>query len=266
MPVSLSGETLLFPCIGDPVAQVKSPFALSQILADRHKNALVIPAHVGAANFAAVIDALGMIRNIAGALITVPHKLAAFRACVAVTDRARFTQSVNVMRRTLEGWFGDATDGEGFLDGIEDKGYQVAGKRALLIGCGGAGSAIALEFLRRGVAELAIHDIDTDRRDEAIRRLAALGLGTVRRGSDDPSGYDLIANASPLGMRPLDPLPVDVSRLTQSQFVACVVTRPEVPRLILEARAKGCLTMTGVEMFEAQAGTLVDFLLSREGT
>lgn len=265
MLADLSGETVLYPCIGDPIAQVKSPRALTQVFADRGCNAIVVPVHVNAVDFYPVINALGVIRNIAGALITVPHKLAAARACPTVTERANFTQSVNVMRRTLEGWFGDATDGQGYLDGIEQKGFHVAGKRALLIGCGGAGTAIALELLRRGVAELAIHDIDTDRRDQSIRRLAELGSGTVRRGTADPVGYDLIANATPLGMRQEDPLPVDVTRLRPEQFVACVVTRPEVPPLIAEAQKNGCMTMTGTEMFEAQAETLVDFLLSQEG-
>lgn len=256
----VSGETLLYPCLGDPIAQVKSPGALTRIFASRGCNALSVPAHVNPSNFKSVVQALAMIQNIAGALVTVPHKLSAFDMCSTLTDRAEFTESVNVMRRTNDGWFGDATDGQGFLDGLEKKRFRASNKRALLVGCGGAGSAIALELLKRGVAELAIYDIDQTRQSQIIATLNKLGLGKVRAGSPDPTGFDLVANATPLGMRFDDPLPVDVVKLKSDQVVACVVTRPEQPPLIEAARSEGCATMTGTEMFEAQAEALADFL------
>lgn len=258
----LSGDTRLFPVLGDPVGQVQSPAALTRLLLARHYNAIVIPIQVAPTSVDAVIDALGQMQNVDGALVTVPHKAAAFPFCASVTERASFAGSVNVMRKAAGGWTGDNTDGAGYVDGLERQGFSVAGRSVLLVGCGGAGSAIAHEVLRRGAARLALHDVDRDRRDQLLARLAAAFPGRPGVGSDDPSGFDLIANATPMGMQPGDPLPVQVARLRREQFVACVVTRPAVPPLIEAARAIGCRTMTGADMFNAQAETLISFLLA----
>ena len=256
-----SGETRLFPVLGDPIAQVRSPGAITRILAARGHDAIVVPMHVAPLELPLLFRSLHQVRNIDGLLVTIPHKRVALSLCRTRTDRAEFVGSVNVARRTENGWHGDNTDGLGYLDGIEREGFVVRAKRALLIGCGGAGTAIALEILHRGAAFLAIHDTDVARRDEVIAKLSEKFSGRVGIGSGDPSGFDLVANATPMGMRHDDPLPIDVSALQPSQFVACVVTKPEIPRLIAEARLRGCRTMTGAAMFDAQAETLVNFLL-----
>lgn len=260
--VALSGETRLFPVIGDPIGQVKSPGSLTAILAERGENAIVVPVHAAASDVGAVLEAFARIRNVGGVLVTIPHKVAVLDLCAEATDRARFAGATNVVRKTDRGWLGDNTDGRGYVDGMLREGFDVAGKSALLVGCGGAGSAIAFELIERGVTTLAIHDKDEERRDHFLARLETRFPGRVRVGGSDPAGFDLVANATPLGMRPGDPLPVDVSRFDAGQFVACVVTKPAVPPLIAAARERGCRTMTGKGMFDAQAGALVDFLLA----
>ena len=141
------------------------------------------------------------------------------------------------------------------------QGYDPAGKRALLVGAGGAGSAIGLALLDAGVAELAIHDADVVRRDALIGRLAKRGKGKVTAGSGDPSGFDLVANATPAGMKPDDALPFDAGKLSPSTFVGCVITQPAVSPIVAAARAKGCATSTGTQMYQALQSTMVDFLL-----
>lgn len=259
-----SGATRLFPVLGDPIAQVQSPAKVTQILANRGRDAIVVPIHVSSPDLPKLFDALSAVRNIDGMLVTVPHKRLAFGLCSARTDRADFVKAVNVVRRSVSGWYGDNTDGHGYLEGIEREGFFVVGRRALLVGCGGAGSAIALEILKRGAAELAIHDVDAARRDEMVVKLAQSFPGKVSIGHADPSGYDLIANATPMGMQIGDPLPVEVRKLQPWQFVACAVTKPEVSPLIAAAQEQGCRTMTGLGMFDAQAETLTDFLLGTE--
>lgn len=266
MAISLSGETRLFPVVGDPIAQVKSPALLSALMAERARDAIVPPVHVTPADLEPVIGAFGKLRNLDGVLVTVPHKIAAFSLCSRVTDRARFAGSVNVMRKTAEGWLGDNTDGQGFVNGIELAGQPVTGKKVLLVGCGGAGSAIALEFMVRGAAQLALHDIDHVRRDRVIDALSRRFPGKVAAGSAHPRGFDIIANATPMGMQPDDPLPVDTAGLSADQFVACVITKPENSPLIEAARQRGCRTMNGLGMFAAQADILADFLLFSDKT
>ncbi|MDT3707393.1 MAG: hypothetical protein ROZ09_11240 [Thiobacillus sp.] len=262
----LSGDTRLFAVVGDPIGQVRSPLALTRRLAARGENAIVVPLHVVPRHLDVALAGLASIRNLGGVLVTVPHKAAALAHCAGVSERARFVGAVNVMRRGAGGWHGDNADGLGYAEGLAAHGFDIAGRSALLVGCGGAGSAVALELLERGAAQVALHDVDVDRRDDLARRLAARFPGRVRVGGRDPSGFDLVANVTPMGMRRDDPLPVDVDRLREEQFVACAITRPEASATIVEARRRGCRTMAGAGMFDGQAEFLADFLLSGQRT
>ena len=133
----------------------------------------------------------------------------------------------------------------------------------LLVGAGGAGSAIAHALVDAGVASLAVHEADAARRATLLRRLATYGHVPARPGSADPTGFDLVVNATPMGMQAGDALPVDVDKLARATFVGDVVTVPEVTPLIAAARARGCATMTGIGMFEAVRDRIVDLLLSK---
>lgn len=143
----LSGETRIFAIIGHPIAQVKAPAGLTRGLAERGRNAVVIPFHVLPEDVDALIAALKPIRNLDGIIATIPHKFAAQSHCDVMSERARILTSANVMRRRGAEWEGDMTDGVGFVLGIRQAGGSPEGKRALLIGAGGAGSAIGLELL-----------------------------------------------------------------------------------------------------------------------
>lgn len=259
----IDGETLFFPIIGHPIGQVKSPASLSGIMAERGFNGMVVPVHVLPEHLAGWLAQAHAMQNCPGIVVTVPHKTPCLEFCARVTARGRASGAVNIMIRDGEGWIGDATDGQGYMDGIAAEGFDVAGKPALLVGTGGAGSAIAYEILARGASELALHDIDTARRDALIARLNQAFPGKARAGDTDPRGFALVANATPLGMRDGDPLPVRTELLTAGQFVADVVTRPAIPPLIAEARARGCATMPGSGMFDAQAVLLAELLMGQ---
>jgi shikimate dehydrogenase len=157
-------------------------------------------------------------------------------------------------------------DGLGFVGAVRAQGFDPAGKRALQVGAGGAGSAIALALVDADVRELALHDEDVVRRDSLILRLNALGKAKVVAGSPDPTGFDLVANATPAGMRVGDPLPVDVSKLAPSTFVGCVITVPAVSPVVEAARKLGCPTSTGTDMYRALQQTMVDFLLAPQAS
>lgn len=261
--MQLNGETQLFPIIGDPIAQVRSPQFLSEILARRGVNALVPPLQVKSADLDATVAVLRSIQNVRGMVVTIPHKVSCLTHCDQVSERAAFVGSVNIIRKTTAGqWVGDNVDGIGYLDGMAKQGGAIQGKRLLLIGVGGAGSAVAFEALRRGASYLAIHDLNIERRDAIIQSLATKFSNQVGIGSPDPNGFDLIANVTPMGMRPSDPYPVEVSQLKSSQFVADAITRPEVSPLVAYARRLGCKTMVGADMFNAEAEILVDFMLA----
>jgi shikimate dehydrogenase len=149
------------------------------------------------------------------------------------------------------------TDGVALVAALRAAGCAPTGRNALVVGVGGAGSAVALALAEAG-ARVAVHDIDPARRDDVVARLAAWRIAV---GSADPAGHDLVVNATPLGMAPGDPLPVDAARITAGAVVADLVTKPAVTPLLAAARERGGQIVTGEDMFAPQAGILADFLL-----
>jgi shikimate dehydrogenase len=258
----LNGATRVHYIVGDPIAQVKSPGDVSRAFAARGLNAMVMPAHVTPAALARWLEGVSVAQNVDGVIVTVPHKFACFALCASASERARFLGAVNTMRRSRDGrWHGDMFDGLGYIAALRDRGFEPAGRKALLVGAGGAGSAIAHALVEAGVASLAIHDGDTARRDALVGRLAGLDSCPVSAGSSDPTGFDLVINASPAGMKEGDPLPVDAERLDAKTFVGCVITAPAVSPLIAAARTRGCGTATGADMFARVRDLMVDFLV-----
>ena len=263
MKVELTGATRLHIIVGDPIQQVKSPGGVTAGFADRGHDGILVPVQVSVEDLGDFLKSADQVKNLDSIVVTVPHKFACFRHCTSATERATFLGAANLMRRRPDGgWHGEMVDGIGFVGAVRAKGYDPKGKRALQIGAGGAGSAIALALVDAGVRELAIHDEDAARRDSLIARLNALGKARVMAGSPDPTGFDLVANATPAGMKAGDPLPVDVSKLSPSTFVGCVITVPAVSPIVDAARKQGCPTSTGTEMYQALQQPMLDFLLA----
>ncbi|MDR3531988.1 MAG: shikimate dehydrogenase [Rhodopila sp.] len=263
--MKVDGATRLLIIVGDPIAQVKSPAGMTESLQGAGRNAVVMPVHVAPADLSALLDGIGLARNLDGIIVTVPHKVACYRHCATATPRARTLEAVNIMRRNADGtWHGEMFDGVGFVGALRNHGGDPAGKRTLMIGAGGAGSAIGLALLDAGVSRLSIHDADVTRRDALIERLARIHPGRVGVGSSDPRGYQLIANASPAGMRPEDPYPVDVEALDASMFFGCVITAPSVSPWVAAARAKGCRGSVGIDMYNAEQQPMLTFLLEAD--
>jgi shikimate dehydrogenase len=218
--------------------------------------------HVAPAHFDELVVALKRAQNIDGMIITIPHKFAALRHCDEASDRARFLGAANVLYRiAADRWRGDMTDGAAMVAAMQRAGCNPVGKRALVVGAGGAGSAVALALVEAGVAAMTVADVDLPRCLSLIERLAARAPAAARAGTADPTGFDLVVNATPAGMRPGDPLPVDAARLEPSAFVADLITRPAMTPLLTAARRRGCTVVTGEDMFAVQAGCMADILL-----
>ena len=262
---SYSGATHVHFIVGDPIAQVKSPYGMTEAFEQRGVDAICVPAHVSSAQLTAWFEGVRLSKNVDGIMVTVPHKFDFQALCDTCSPRAQFLQAVNTVRRLPDGrWHGDMFDGLGYVQAIQEKGCQLQGKKALLVGTGGAGSAIAHALVMAGVQVLALHDADTHRLERLRAGLSSLGKADIRVGRTDPRGYDIVLNATPMGMRAGDPLPVQVEHLDPSMLVGCVVTVPAVPPLIEAARALGCMTTTGADMFAKVRTLMVDFLLGKE--
>jgi shikimate dehydrogenase len=155
---------------------------------------------------------------------------------------------------------GDLFDGEGFTRGLLRHGRSVRGTSALVVGAGGVGSAIAASLAARGAAVVAIHDIDVAAMDGLAERLQANHPDLVlRTGDPDPEPYDIVVNATPLGMEEGDPMPVDVSRLRPESFVGEVVMSRRETEFVAAARARGCRTQVGLDMLYEQIPVYLEF-------
>lgn len=260
----LDGASRVYYVVGDPIAQVKAPARMTAGFAQRGVNAVLVPMHVAACDLDAFMHGASKAQNLDGMVMTVPHKLTAYRYCAGATERARFLGAVNVLRRDAAGqWLGETTDGASFVAAARQQGCDPHGLRALLAGAGGAASAIALELLDSGVAELAIHTRSAPSRDRLVVLLRAKYPDrNIRVGTADPTGFDLVVNGSPAGMKTDDPLPVMADRLTPAMFVGDVITVPEVTPFLAAARAKGCRTSTGIGMVTAAISLMLDFFVA----
>lgn len=264
--IELSGETRIFPIVGDPIAQVRSPKFLTEIMESKGINGIVPPLQVKPENIEQFFSTIEQTQNIDGLVVTLPHKTAALSFCDQVTNRASIIGSVNITRRLSDGRFvGDNTDGEAYVTAVRNCGGNPEGKRVIQIGVGGAGSAVAYEFLAQGAAELHIFDLDQERLESSVNKLDTQFPGRVfKAASNDPSGMDIVANVTPVGMRETDPTPVPVDKLSSDMFYADAITKPAITRLGEAARALGCKASAGADMFDAQALKLVEFMTDPE--
>jgi shikimate dehydrogenase len=155
---------------------------------------------------------------------------------------------------------GDQFDGAGFVRGVERKGFPLAGKRALVVGNGGVGSAIAASIAAAGVAALGLFDPSKESSEALAARIdehyPEIRLDT---GSSDPEGYDIVVNASPLGMNDSDPLPMDVDRISPDTFVGEVVMKQQITPFLKAVIDKGCRVQVGSDMLFEQIPAYLEF-------
>lgn len=265
MVAGLSGATRLYPILGDPIAQAKSPEGLTRAFGEAGHDAAVVPMRVPPDAIAAVLAALDRVGNVDGIVATVPHKFAAYRHAASASRRARLIGTANVLRRRPDGgWHADMLDGLSMVHAVLRAGGRLEGRTALLAGAGGAGCAIGLALLEAGVAALAVHDTDAARRERLLALLREAYPGRVRAGDADPAGMDVVVNATPSGMRDGDRPSVLFERLAPQMFVADVITAPEITPLLAAAQARGARIATGIGMFEAGVALMLDFFTRRQ--
>ncbi len=259
----ITGTTRIYPLIGYPVAQVKTPPLINGYFAGQGIDAVMIPLEIAPQGAQAFFDNLRHWSNCGGCSITIPHKQAAFAAMDTLTARARLSRSVNTVRRDAEGRLhGDMTDGAAFVSALIANGFDPTAKHTAVIGAGGgAGASICEALCAAGVTSLVVVEADGRRRDTIVK---ALGDNysdvTLSSRIDDAASLNLLVNATPLGMKPDDPLPFDPADLSADAMVADVVTKPEITALLEAAQARGLSIQTGMDMAQAQLGHQIDAL------
>jgi shikimate dehydrogenase len=261
----VSGFTQVVAVIGHPITQVKSPENFNRYFAEQQVDSVMIPVDIAPEAVADYLNALRGWQNMSGVLVTVPHKQRAAALVDELTPRARHLNAVNVVRKLDDGRLqGDMLDGVGFQLAAAEHGFQPMGKKALLSGCGGVGSAIAWGLCEAGISQLALYDRDPATRQRLHDRLAE-HFPTVRLGElpETLNDLDLLVNGSPAGMANFDPLPLPktlLDTLNTATHVADVVTAPVMTPLLSFAQSRGCVVQTGPEMALAQMKLMGQFI------
>lgn len=259
--MQITGKTSFIAHIGWPTHSFKAPMIYNPYFERAGVDCVVVPMGCRPEHFATFAKALFTLENVAGALITMPHKVAVVDLLDEVSPAVKIAGSCNAVKRDAAGRLvGDMFDGEGFVRGLTRKGVKLAGAKVLVVGAGGVGSAIAASLAAAGVGTMGLFDARAESAQALGGRLRthypALEL---RTGSNDPAGWDVVVNATPLGMNPGDPLPIAMDRLAPSTFVGEVVMKQEMTAFLAAAQARGCRFQVGTDMLFEQIPAYLEF-------
>lgn len=257
----IDGKTQLIAHIGFPTESFKAPMIYNPWFESREINAIVAPFASKPEHFPELLKSLFSCPNLIGALITMPHKVTTISLVDEVSVTAQIAGAANAVRRGVDGrLIADMFDGEGFVRGVARKGQTIVGKRALVVGNGGVGSAIAASLAAAGVGAIGLYDPNPAAADGLGGRLISHYPDLrVHVGSRDPRGFDIVVNATPLGMQAGDPLPLDVELLEPGMFVGEVVMKQEMTPFLLAAAAKNCRFQIGTDMLFEQIPAYLEF-------
>ena len=258
----ISGYTTLIAHIGWPTGSFKAPMIFNPYFEKKGVDALVVPMGCKGEDYPRFFKSLFQLQNIIGALITMPHKVSTVAMLDEVSTAVQVCGACNAVRKEADGRLvGDMFDGQGFVQGLARKGRPVQGASALIIGSGGVGSAIAVAMADAGVGRLALYDTRPDATEQLSSRLQQFfPTLPINLGLNDPSGFEIVVNATPMGMEPGDPLPIDVGRISPDTMVGEVVMKQEVTPFVLAARERGCMTQIGTDMLFEQIPAYLEFL------
>ena len=257
----IRGTTGLIAHIGYPTHTFKSPMIYNPYFEQAGIDAVVVPMGCKPEHYAALLKAVFALENIRGALITMPHKVSTVGLLDEATATVKIAGSCNAVRRSADGRLqGDMFDGEGFVRGLRRKGCTLTGAKVLVVGAGGVGSAIAASLAAAGVAEMGLFDARAESADALGGRLTTHYPNlVVRPGTNDPAGFDVVVNATPMGMNDGDPMPMDVARISPEAFVGEVVMKAEMTGFLKAAQARGCRFQVGSDMLFEQIPAYLEF-------
>ena len=257
----ISGKTRLIAHIGYPTEAFKAPLIYNPWFESRGIDAVVVPMGVKSGDYPAALAAIRRFTNFHGALVTMPHKVTTVALLDEASTAVQIAGPCNALRLLPDGRLrGDMFDGAGFVRGVLRKGLRLHGASCLVVGAGGVGSAIAASLAAEGPARMMVFDSRAESAEALAARLRQhYPAIDVRSGSKDPAGFDLVVNATPLGMNADDPLPFDVARLAKGSFVGEVVMRQEITPLLQAALDRGCPIQVGTEMLFEMIPAYLEF-------
>lgn len=184
--------------------------------------------------------------------VTIPYKQDVIPYLDSMDENASAIGAVNTIVNRENKLFGYNTDLPGFLYMVKQNGISMQGKKAVVLGNGGASQAVKAAVQKLGASEMVVVDpcVITE------------GVITYEECFEKHSDAKIVINASPIGMYPnTDASPVDLTRFPQCEAVLDVIYNPLTTKLVAQAKQLGMTGVTGLEMLVAQAKYAVEIFL-----
>ena len=249
----ISGKTRLLALIGHPVEHSLSPAIHNASFAAEGLDYVYVALDVRPEDLPAAVRGAAAL-GFRGFNVTMPHKRAMIPLVDDADEAARVSGAVNTVVVEGPSLRGHNTDGGGMVLACEEAGVELSGRRVLLLGAGGAAAAVALAFGGEGAEQLRVANRSVQHALDLRDKLRAAGLKRVEvypYDALDEAARDteVIVNATPLGMKDEDPLPIPSEHLGEGRIVCDAVYRPgRETALIWEARRRGARVVTGERM------------------
>lgn len=262
----LSGKSSIYFMLSYPIDHVKSPGMFNQLFAREGIDAAMVPLAVQPGRFEQTWSSFRHLPNLKGMIVSVPFKAQAAQLADVVSLRAERAGTANAIIRDEDGKLrADNFDGAGFIEGMKRGGHSLVGKHVLLVGAGGAGASIGFAIAEAGAQKLTINDLDTLRAQQLAQRInRSFPQCHVACGPAHPKGHHVIVNATPIGLKPEDPMPLDVAGLTPEMLVVDIIMEPRETALLKYATSLGCTVQYGQPMMDCQMELLAEFLQIRD--
>ncbi len=243
--MNVNGKTKIIGIFGYPIEHTLSPLMHNSAFDKLKMDNCYIPFRVSPEDLSSAVESIRSL-NMAGVNITVPHKENVIPLLDKTDKEAAFIGAVNTVTnfdRTLTGY---NTDGRGFISSLTEDGISIDQKNIVIIGTGGACRAISY-YLSEKASKLSLYDIDKPKAEKLIHDLKELRDNVFPLEKIEGAGEaDIIINATPLGMKPDDPSPIDPD-LISSNMVVCDLVYKKT-RFLQEAENKGAKTLNGSGM------------------
>lgn len=245
----------LYAVIGDPIGHSMSPIMHNDLFSFYGIDAHYLPFQVKPDNLKAAVNGFKAI-GAGGFNVTVPHKSDIIQYLDDVDELARAIGAVNTVVNENGRLVGYNTDGPGFLKGLTAVVPQVAGKKVLIIGAGGAARAIYFTLAKEKPAVIDIFNRTVEKAWELIEECpytsnsSAYSLYEAERQLEN---YDLIIQTTTIGMAPeIAEQPLNLARIKRAAMVCDIIYNPLETQLLQDAKEKGAAIQNGIDMFVFQ--------------
>jgi len=251
-----STDFKLYGVLGNPVSKSMGPWIHNRAFSELDFPGVYVPFYAeNAEKFFKAFEP-----EMQGLSVTMPFKEDVMPLAGSIEDTAKKIGAINTLAKGEDGWFGANSDGIGAMKALSEK-TPLKGKRILIIGAGGTAKAIGHEAVAQGAEVTVAYNSNRERSDLLAKEL---GGRSIQAGKAMREKCDILINCSPVGMSPnIDETPVPESFLKKDMVVFDSVYNPLETRLLREARAAGCIVISGIELFLNQAAVQFELWTGR---